>query len=116
MAKNYVNYGFNYFISDLVKIPSVIKRYEDNLKVVDFYHIILKANLDELEKRDATRKGLEVHGREVIKRITQTMDELDYGDVLVVDTSEMNVEETLDYIFDKLGIVSQQGELFLKQS
>ncbi len=98
MAKNYIKHGFNYFVSDLVKIPSVLERYKDNFKNVNFYHIILNAEAKELVKRDANRPGLKLHGKQVIERIKEEMNKLDLSEWVEVDTTNKNIQETIDYV------------------
>ncbi len=114
MANNYVRYGFNYFISDLVKIPSVIKRYRNHFKDINFYHVILRADIEELEKRDASRTGLKLHGKEVIEKINKEMRELDYSDCVTIDTTNKSVQATVNLVLEKLGLNFKDGQFYSK--
>ena len=104
LAKNFLQYGFNYFIADLAKIPSVLKRYDEKFKNLNFYHILLSPSLEETIKRDATRQGMALHGAETVTKIYNNMQTIDHNSWIKIDTTEKSVDEVIGLICQRLNI------------
>lgn len=107
LTRNYTENGFNCFIADIAKLPSVLQRYEKRFRDFNFFHIFLNANIDEIVERDAHRHEQTIPcGKEIVIHIHNDLLSLQYPHWTVIDTSHKSIDDSVQYIIDKLQIAT----------
>jgi adenylylsulfate kinase-like enzyme len=106
LARNFVNNGYSYFISDLVKLPSVINKYSEGMQGLSFFHVLLLPSMNENISRDLNRLPEQVHGKDTITRIYNEFTNVKFQNAIIIDSTGLSIDQTLEEILKNLNISS----------
>ena len=107
LVKNFKRYSYEYIIIDNVyETKEHVNRVRDSLKQYDEYIVIihLQCNINENIRRDKMRASEDIMGEQRIRELNAVfkpqIDEIG----IVIDTTGLSIEKTLEIIKDKIGL------------